>query len=157
MSSRRLRKLSDIPPGRSFPCPRVASQRKSSVPGLTSASVPLVPLAVIGAVLAGLIGPEAPSGGGQPDISSVADSYDGFDGAAAEQLRRDQCLMADVLRLGGPAMGTLAQTGLDQAPEELRATANREYWTGTPLATAFGQDKDAVDQTLATLETRLQA
>lgn len=65
--------------------------------------------------------------------------------------------MADALRVGGPTMATLAQSGLNQTPERLRATANREYWTDTPLATAFEQDRDAVEQNLSVLDARLDA
>ncbi|MFC8391791.1 nucleic acid/nucleotide deaminase domain-containing protein [Streptomyces sp. NPDC057238] len=108
-------------------------------------------------MLAGLIGPEPPSVDRRTDIGSVVDSYDGFDAEAAEQLRQDQCLMADALRVGGPTMGTVAQAGLNLAPEQLRATANREYWTDTPLATAFQQDRDAIDQNLGVLDARLDA
>ncbi|WP_254405667.1 RICIN domain-containing protein [Streptomyces sp. AC627_RSS907] len=65
--------------------------------------------------------------------------------------------MADALRLGGPTMGDLAQTGLTETPEALRVTANREYWTDTPLATAFQQDRGIVDQNLEALGARLDA
>ncbi|GAA4001231.1 hypothetical protein GCM10022384_55190 [Streptomyces marokkonensis] len=85
-------------------------------------------------MLAGLLGPEPASDNRLPATAAIADSYDGFDTEAVEQLRRDQCLMADVLRLGGPAMSTLAQNGLNQSPEQLHVTANSEYWTDTPLA-----------------------
>ncbi|GGK51233.1 hypothetical protein GCM10010094_09330 [Streptomyces flaveus] len=86
---------------------------------------------------------------GQPDViddrtpnaSPVADSYDGFDAEAAEQLRQDQCLMADVLRMGGPAMFTTAQNALNQTPDKLHTAANREHWTDTPLAKAFETDE----------------
>lgn len=80
------------------------------------------------------------------DFSPVADSYDGFDAKAAEQLRQDQCLMADVLRMGGASMYTTAQAGLNQTPDKLRTTANREYWNTTPLSTAFVQDKAVADK-----------
>ena len=51
------------------------------------------------------------------DGSPVADSYDGFDAKGAEQLRQDQCLLAGVLRQGGPTMFGIAQDGLNQAPD----------------------------------------
>ncbi|MFF8448026.1 RICIN domain-containing protein [Streptomyces leeuwenhoekii] len=108
-------------------------------------------------MLAGLIGSQPSPDDGLSRTGTVADSYDGFDAKAAEQLRQDQCLMADALRLGGPVMGTLAQTGLNQTPEQLRVTANQEYWNNTPLSAAFQQDRDTVDQDLESLRTRVQA
>ncbi|MEU9651268.1 RICIN domain-containing protein [Streptomyces sp. NPDC048110] len=108
-------------------------------------------------MIAGLIGPEPPSDGPLPGTGAVADSYNGFDADAAEQLRRDQCLMADSLRLGGPQMHTLAQNALDATPEELRLAANREYWTDTPLATAFQKDKSAFGENNSALDARKAA
>lgn len=116
-----------------------------------------MPLAVIGAVLAGLLGPETPSDGALPGTSAVADSYDGFDADAAEQLRQDQCLMAGALRLGGPQMGSVAQTALNQTPEQLHVTADQEYWNGTPLSGAYDKDRALIDQESATLGPRVQA
>ncbi|MFD6287518.1 RICIN domain-containing protein [Streptomyces sp. NPDC060205] len=107
-------------------------------------------------MLAGLLGPQPPADNRVPS-SPVGDSYDGFDAGAAEQLRQDQCLMGDSLRLGGPAMGTLAQGGLTQTPEQLRVTAAREYWNNTPLAAAFQQDRDATGQNSAALSARVNA
>ncbi|GGL68173.1 hypothetical protein GCM10010129_09420 [Streptomyces fumigatiscleroticus] len=124
---------------------------------LRATSGSLVPLVVIGAVLAGLLGSEPPSDGRLPNTGNVADSYDGFDADAAEQLRQDQCLMADALRVGGPTMGSLAQSGLNQTPEQLRVTADREYWNSSPLNTAFEADKTAVGQTGDALSARVQA
>ncbi|MBV1940745.1 RICIN domain-containing protein [Streptomyces sp. BV286] len=132
------------------------SQLGSRARRLRAASGPLIPLVAIGAVLAGLLGSQPPASNRLPS-SPVGDSYDGFDAVAAEQLRQDQCLMGDSLRLGGPAMGTLAQGGLNQTPEQLRVTAAREYWNNTPLAAAFQQDKDATGQNSAALSVRLAA
>ncbi|GGL24911.1 hypothetical protein GCM10010095_07480 [Streptomyces anthocyanicus] len=116
-----------------------------------------MPLTVIGAVVAGLIGPEPPSDGPLPGTSAVADSYDGFDTDAAEQLRQDQCLMAGALRLGGPEMGGIAQTALNQTPEQLHVAADQEYWNDTPLALAYVKDRELIDQESATLDPRVQA
>lgn len=80
------------------------------------------------------------------DMAAVADSYDGFDAAAADQLRQDQCLMAEVLRRGGPSMAATAQTALNQTPDKLREAANRQYWEATPLSTAFAKDRDAASK-----------
>ncbi|WP_189149670.1 polymorphic toxin type 27 domain-containing protein [Streptomyces lacrimifluminis] len=77
-----------------------------------------------------------------PRTEPAAD-YDWFEDTAAEQLRQDQCLMSDVLRLGGPAMAATAKDGLNQSPERLRELAAREHWENTPLATAYKSDRDA--------------
>nr|WP_229327861.1 RICIN domain-containing protein [Streptomyces sp. UNOC14_S4] len=77
---------------------------------------------------------------------AAADSYDGFDATAAEQLRQDQCLMAGVLRLGGPTMFGIAQDALNQTPDKLHSAANREYWNHTPLSDAFTQDRVDADK-----------
>nr|WP_237773391.1 RICIN domain-containing protein [Streptomyces luteocolor] len=73
-------------------------------------------------------------------------SYDWYENTAGEQLRQDQCLMSDVLRLGGPAMANTAQDGLNQSPDRLHALANREHWQDTPLATAYTTDRKAYDK-----------
>ncbi|MFE0099839.1 RICIN domain-containing protein [Streptomyces sp. NPDC059009] len=70
-------------------------------------------------------------------------SYDWSQDTAAEQLRQDQCLMSDVLRLGGPAMAGIAQDGLNQEPDKLHSLADREHWQRTPLATAYDSDRKA--------------
>ncbi|MEU5047282.1 ricin-type beta-trefoil lectin domain protein [Streptomyces griseorubiginosus] len=78
--------------------------------------------------------------------ADVGDSYDGFDAKAAEQLRQDQCLLGEALRMGGPAMFGVAQDGLNQTPDKLHTAANRSYWETTPLSTAFKQDRDAANK-----------
>lgn len=89
--------------------------------------------------------------------------YDWSQDTAAEQLRQDQCLMTDVLRLGGPAMAGVAQGGLDQDPDRLHALADREHWEDTPLATAYATDRedyakqgDALDAARGTWEKPLE-
>ncbi|MGC0402934.1 hypothetical protein RKD27_005578 [Streptomyces sp. SAI-126] len=114
----------------------------------------LTPL-LTSAVAAALIGsvavqPDLISRYAADDMASVADadagdSYDGFDAKAAEQLRQDQCLLGEALRMGGPAMFGVAQDGLNQTPDKLHAAANRKYWETTPLSTAFRQDRDAAN------------
>ncbi|MFI6200524.1 RICIN domain-containing protein [Streptomyces phaeochromogenes] len=103
----------------------------------------VVPLLLAVAVLAGL--------GVRPDLfdrfagagaAPAADSYDWYEDTAAEQLRQDQCLMADVLRLGGPSMATTAQDGLNRSPDQLRTLAERVYWQNTPLAQAYDKDRE---------------
>ncbi|WP_345661002.1 ricin-type beta-trefoil lectin domain protein [Streptomyces venetus] len=82
------------------------------------------------------------------DAAPVGDSYDWNEDTTAEQLRQDQCLMADVLRLGGPSMATVAQDGLNQPPDKLHTLADRQHWQQTPLAVAYGKDRDAADKDL---------
>ncbi|MFC4500347.1 ricin-type beta-trefoil lectin domain protein [Streptomyces vulcanius] len=105
--------------------------------------------AVAAALLGGLaVQPDLLGRYAAADMATAADSgdsYDGFDATAAEQLRQDQCLMADVLRLGGRTMFGVAQDGLNQTPEKLHTAANREYWETTPLSQAFEQDRDLLD------------
>ncbi|MEU2053354.1 RICIN domain-containing protein, partial [Streptomyces bungoensis] len=79
-------------------------------------------------------------------IALAADSYDGFDTKAAEQLRQDQCLMAGVARLGGPTMSGIARDALNQPADALHTAANREYWNDTPLSKAFDQDRALLDK-----------
>ncbi|MDG9707788.1 ricin-type beta-trefoil lectin domain protein [Streptomyces sp. DH10] len=101
----------------------------------------------------------------QPDVldrlsgteaaAPASDSSDWSDDTAAEQLRQDQCLMVDVLRLGGPSMAATAQDGLNQPPDKLHALANPEHWEDTPLAVAYQRDKDAAWKELDALNSRL--
>ncbi|WP_425584718.1 RICIN domain-containing protein [Streptomyces vastus] len=81
----------------------------------------------------------------------AGDSYDWHEDTAAEQLRQDQCLMADVLRLGGLSMAATAQDGLNQTPDKLHALADREHWENTPLAQAYQKDRDAAGKELGAL------
>ncbi|WP_328721872.1 RICIN domain-containing protein [Streptomyces sp. NBC_00247] len=112
-------------------------------------------LAVVCALLASLVGARpAPV---SPAMANVADSYDGFDAAAAEQLRQDQCLMAGALRVGGTSTVPVAQNALNQSPASLHTLADQEYWNGTPLSTAYEQDRDAIDATSDALVARLAA
>nr|WP_330335851.1 hypothetical protein [Streptomyces sp. NBC_00557] len=102
------------------------------------------------AVLAGLaVQPGLSRLGGDP----VADSYPWYQDTAAEQLRQDQCLMADVLRLGGPSMAATAQDGLNQSADKLHVLANRDHWDQTPLAVAYQKDRDTASKDLDTLST----
>ncbi|MFD5929898.1 ricin-type beta-trefoil lectin domain protein [Streptomyces sp. NPDC060333] len=57
--------------------------------------------------------------------------------------------MADVLRLGGPAMAGTAQDGLNQPADKLRVLANRQHWQDTPLSQAYAQDRTAANKELA--------
>ncbi|NDZ80398.1 virulence factor [Streptomyces sp. SID10853] len=88
------------------------------------------------------------------NAESASDSYDWYEDTAAEKLRQDQCLMGDVLRLGGPSMAKTAQGGLNQTPEQLRVLADRQYWQKTPLATAYTADRDTAGKELDALGAR---
>ncbi|MFD9005192.1 ricin-type beta-trefoil lectin domain protein [Streptomyces sp. NPDC059582] len=122
---------------RSSPWFRAPSRRKSRF--LNRLVPPVLALAVLATVAAQ---PDLPTHHAD-DFSPVADSYDGFDAKSAEQLRQDQCLLAEALRRGGPTMYTTAQDGLNQTPDKLHVAANREYWNDTPLSTTFEKDKTA--------------
>ncbi|MEU9402363.1 RICIN domain-containing protein [Streptomyces sp. NPDC048242] len=109
---------------------------------LATRSVPLLLVAAVLALLGARPEPSGPPAGVQP----VADSYDGFDAKAAQQVREDQCRMAGVLRLGGPTMYGIAQSGLNQPADGLHTAADPQYWNDTPLAKGFKQDRDLLDK-----------
>ncbi|MFF4035194.1 HNH/ENDO VII family nuclease [Streptomyces sviceus] len=69
---------------------------------------------------------------------------DWFETTSDEQLRFDQCLMADAVRLGGPGMYGLAQDALNQTPAKLRELANMDGggFDG-PLLQAHEKDESA--------------
>ncbi|GAV40758.1 hypothetical protein Saa2_03653 [Streptomyces acidiscabies] len=99
----------------------------------------------------------AVTGGQLPDTApqktaatAAADDDPGipFDLEGAAQTRKDQCLLGGVLRKGGPAMKEVARTGLGGSVEQLRTAADDDYWTDTPLSTAFDRDKAAADTKL---------
>ncbi|MGN9789731.1 RICIN domain-containing protein [Streptomyces sp. OZ13] len=104
------------------------------------------------AVLGGLAAQPAPAQqfAGQR-TAAASDSYDWYNDTPAEQLRQDQCLMSDVLRLGGPSMAAVAQDGLNQPQDKLRALADRQHWENTPLAQAYAKDRDAAGKELDAL------
>ena len=104
------------------------------------------------AVLSGLaVRPDLLNQFAGTQAAAAGDGYDWHEDTAAEQLRQDQCLMTDVLRLGGPSMATTAQGGLDLPQDQLHALANRDFWQDTPLGTAYQQDRDAADNDLDAL------
>ncbi|MFF4559458.1 RICIN domain-containing protein [Streptomyces sp. NPDC001435] len=108
--------------------------------GLATSVVPLASLALLATVA---VHPEPPADR-DPRTSPVADSYDGFDTKAAEQLRLDQCLMADGLRRGGPNLYSLANTSLPLPADQLHQKADRTYGTGA-FAQAWQKDSDDSD------------
>ncbi|MEU3919446.1 RICIN domain-containing protein [Streptomyces sp. NPDC029004] len=84
-------------------------------------------------------------------MAPAGDDWDWYTDTAVEQLRQDQCLMADVLRLGGPTMATTAQDGLNQPQDKLHELANRQHWEDTPLAQAYEKDRDAASKEMDAL------
>ncbi|MGI5447521.1 RICIN domain-containing protein [Streptomyces sp. CA-243310] len=62
--------------------------------------------------------------------------------------------MADVLRLGGPAMAGTAQDGLNQPADKLHVLANRQHWQDTPLSQAYAKDRAAANKELADIDAR---
>ncbi|MGW2638682.1 RICIN domain-containing protein [Streptomyces sp. NPDC001348] len=113
---------------------RLPASRRSGT--FTSAVTSVAALAVV----AGLA---VQPGSVRPNIEPVSDWHPWYQDTAAEQLRQDQCLMADVLRLGGPLMAATAKDGLNQPPDKLHVLANRQFWEQTPLSVAFNKDQDA--------------
>ncbi|MFF5424868.1 MULTISPECIES: ricin-type beta-trefoil lectin domain protein [unclassified Streptomyces] len=111
---------------------------------LTPLTTSVVGLAVLGGLA---VQPGLPGTG--PRMATVGNDFDWYEETAAEQLRQDQCLMAEVLRMGGPAMAGVAQGGLDLPPEGLHTAANPKYWEKTPLSTAYEKDQAAADKELA--------
>ncbi|WP_436847438.1 RICIN domain-containing protein [Streptomyces aureus] len=93
-------------------------------------------------------------GSTRPSNEPVADSYPWYDDTTAEQLRQDQCLMADVLRLGGPSMASTAQDGLNQTSDRLHVLADRKNWERTPLAVAYKNDRDAAGKEMDALSAQ---
>jgi hypothetical protein len=86
-----------------------------------------------------------------PVLVSPAAAASGDAADQAEmQLRQDECLLSNVLRLGGPAAKHVALGGLDADAAAMHTAANPEYWEGTPLSSAYDTD-NAAD--LAELET----
>ncbi|MEU7027115.1 ricin-type beta-trefoil lectin domain protein [Streptomyces sp. NPDC046275] len=109
---------------------------------------PLITSVAALALLGGLaVRPEAVDLRAEP----VGYDYDWYDETPAELLRQDQCLMADVLRLGGPAMAATAQDGLNQPADRLRVLADRQHWQDTPLSQAFAKDRADADKKLAAI------
>ncbi|WP_443073766.1 RICIN domain-containing protein [Streptomyces sp. NBC_01478] len=125
-----------IPPGRQRP-PK--SARFAAGPVLTRLLPPVLATALLAGIAVGS-GQVLPAGG--QDAVPASDSYPWYEDTAAEQLRQDQCLMTDVLRLGGTYMATTAQNALNQPQDALHTQADRAHWEQTPLSTAYQKDRD---------------
>ncbi|MYX98022.1 virulence factor, partial [Streptomyces sp. SID486] len=109
------------------------------------------------ATLAVLAGLAVQPGSVRLNAEPVSDSYPWYEDTAAEQLRQDQCLMGEVLRLGGPSMAAVAQDGLNQPSDRLHVLANREHWEKTPLAGAYDSDRAAAHKQMDDLDARQEA
>ncbi|MEU7147226.1 nucleic acid/nucleotide deaminase domain-containing protein [Streptomyces sp. NPDC045456] len=128
-------------------------RRKRRLARLAPALTPVTALAL----LAGLaVQPEDLTAKQAGRSAKAADSYGRLSVASAEQLREDQCLMNDVLRLGGASMAAAAQDGLNQPPDKLRVLANRDYWEDTPLGRAYAADESAADKAVESLDALVQ-
>lgn len=67
---------------------------------------------------------------------------DWYETTADEQLRFDQCLMSDAVRLGGTGMYSFAQDALNQTPEKLHELAALDGSFDGPLHDAYEKDND---------------
>ncbi|MCS0604688.1 ricin-type beta-trefoil lectin domain protein [Streptomyces sp. LP11] len=113
---------------------------------MTGLATPVVSLASLALLATMAVHPD-PTAGREPRTAPVADSYDGFDAKAAEQLRGDQCVGVDGLRKGGPNLFALAQSAIGLPPDQLHKKLNRDlYDTKDPLHTAFMADEDNSSQ-----------
>uniref|UniRef100_UPI0038D4AE8F RICIN domain-containing protein n=1 Tax=Streptomyces shenzhenensis TaxID=943815 RepID=UPI0038D4AE8F len=108
---------------------------------MTGLATPVVSLASL-ALLATVAVQPAAAVADAPRTAPAADSYDGYDTKAAEQLRFDQCLMADGLRRGGPNIYGLSSASLPLPADQLHQKADRTWGTG---AFAQAQQKDSDD------------
>nr|WP_059045483.1 RICIN domain-containing protein [Streptomyces acidiscabies] len=78
---------------------------------------------------------------------------DWFETTADEQLRFDQCLMNDAVRLGGRQMHDFAQGALNQTPEKLREMATLDGTFRGPLSQANDKDKAAHERDVKRWDT----
>ncbi|WP_241826854.1 RICIN domain-containing protein [Streptomyces graminilatus] len=79
--------------------------------------------------------------------AAAADSYDGFDIKAAEQLREDQCVAVEALRKGGASMFALAQNAIGLPADQLHQKLRRDpFSTDTPLYQAEVSDSASSTQ-----------
>ncbi|MEU7030421.1 RICIN domain-containing protein [Streptomyces sp. NPDC046275] len=79
-------------------------------------------------------------------MAATADSYDGYDTKAAQQLREDQCIATQALRMGGPNLFALAQNALTLPPDQLHKKVERDLFNDkTPLHEARNADSAHTD------------
>jgi hypothetical protein len=77
------------------------------------------------------------------EAAASAASPSAYDSRAQQQLRHDECLLSNILRLGGPTMKQVAGAGLAGDAAALHAAADPSYWDSTPLSVAYQTDHDA--------------
>ncbi|MFJ3880912.1 ricin-type beta-trefoil lectin domain protein [Streptomyces sp. NPDC090077] len=126
--------------------PGIFSRKSPRSQLLTPTVTSIVAMAVLGGLA---IEPAAFDQTSMLRATPVADSYDWLYDTPAEQWRQDQCLMNEVLRLGGPAMAQTAQDSLNQAQDKLHVLADRNHWEQTPLAVAYKKDRDAASSAMS--------
>nr|WP_256341436.1 ricin-type beta-trefoil lectin domain protein [Streptomyces sp. TLI_105] len=127
--------------------PGLFTSRSRSSTTLTTAITSVAVLAVLGGVA---VRPDLVVQDTEPDMAAVADSYDGYDVKAAEQLREDQCLGTEALRMGGPNIFALAQSSLMLPPDQLHKKFARNIFSSdmTPLREAANADQALTEQWL---------
>ncbi|MHA4777796.1 ricin-type beta-trefoil lectin domain protein [Streptomyces sp. MSC1_001] len=129
------------------------SRPRSSSPLTTRVTTAVTSVAAL-AVLGGLAVPPALAAQNAarstaPNLAPTADSYDGYDAKAAQQLREDQCMATEGLRMGGPHLQALAQNALVLPPDQLHVQLKRDMLDDkTPLHAAWNQDRTLTDQWL---------
>ncbi|WP_128985008.1 RICIN domain-containing protein [Streptomyces roseicoloratus] len=78
--------------------------------------------------------------------AAAGDSYDGYDTKAAQQLREDQCIATQALRMGGPNLFALAQGAITLPPDQLHKKVERNLFSDkTALHQARNADSDNTD------------
>ncbi|MGW2563217.1 RICIN domain-containing protein [Streptomyces sp. NPDC001514] len=124
--------------------PGLFNPRSRSSTPLTTAITSVAALAVLGGLA---VQPELAGRNTEPRMATVSDSYDGYNTKAAEQLREDQCVAAEALRMGGPNMFALAQEAIELPPDQLHKKLERDIFNDkTPLHQAHNADSDNTDQ-----------
>nr|WP_228044366.1 RICIN domain-containing protein [Streptomyces ferrugineus] len=119
--------------------PGLFNPRSRTSAGFSSAVTSVAALAVLGGLVV------QPGLGAEQPVAATSDSYDGFDAKAAEQLRLDQCVMADALRKGGNSLYAYAEDSLPLPASQLHEKAGRAY--GAPLYQAHAEDDKAAGAT----------
>ncbi|WP_338673041.1 ricin-type beta-trefoil lectin domain protein [Streptomyces sp. SCSIO 30461] len=129
--------------------PGLFNPRSRSSTTLTSAIASVAALTVLSGLA---VQPDLVTGDARGRLALAGEADDWFEETPAEELRQDQCLMSDVLRIGGKAMSAVAQDGLNQSQDKLHELADPEYWKSTPLSQAYKKDRDAAAKDDAALE-----
>ncbi|MFE5977742.1 RICIN domain-containing protein [Streptomyces sp. NPDC056460] len=119
--------------------PGLFTSRSRSSTTFTTAITSIAVLAVVGGVA---VRPDLAVQNAE-SVAAAADSYDGYDAKAAQQLREDQCLGTEALRMGGPNISALAQSSLVLPPDQLHKKLERDIFSGnmTPLREAANADQ----------------